>query len=63
MEIIFEGLSRRVYKHRHYVNHYLRNQEHPYDPLTWDSATKATGVVYNLGLSGDFNISFVFDDI
>ena len=62
MEIIFEGLSRQVYTHRHQINPHW-NEESPYIPLTWDSATKATGIIYNLSLSGNFNISFVFDDI
>jgi hypothetical protein len=48
MKIIFEGLARAMYSHKHET------------ALKWRNATQASGTLHSLGLSGDFSINLEF---
>ena len=48
MQITFEGLARQLYSHKHETT------------LKWQDATKASGTLHGLGLSGDFSINIEF---
>lgn len=48
MQIKLEGLSRGMYIHKHDT------------ALDWKNANNASGILYGLGLSGDFKINLEF---
>jgi len=48
MKIIFRGLSRQIYSHERETS------------LTWKNANEASGLLFRLGLSGDFSIDLDF---
>ena len=48
MQIIFQGLSRSIYSHKHAT------------ALKWHNATQASGTLHGLGLSGDFSVDLEF---
>ena len=65
MQLIFMGLKRSVYPHRHRVIPTPSKSGHEKgktsEPLKWDSATSAKGKVEGLALSGNFSMRIEFE--
>lgn len=51
MKLTFRGVARQVYVHDHDCN-----------GMRWHSGLEATATIFSVGLSGDFHVSFGFEE-
>ncbi|MCS1407545.1 MAG: hypothetical protein M2R45_00703 [Verrucomicrobia subdivision 3 bacterium] len=63
MKMTFKGLTRSVFPHEHIVYQQRSDSRTNLEPpLTWDGPLSAKGIILNVELTGNFNVSFEFEE-